>query len=149
MVHALREAHRVLIPHGTIIDVRPLSIDVPLEIIYTGGCETAGIIDMSPEAHSDIASDQAINSVVRDGIYSEFKVEYFNYALYWNTVKDMEEDIEENWKDDVIISESTWQKARELVEKRLSEMRIRVALRMKMATYEKQGRIGIHRINRR
>ena len=36
MVHALNEAWRVLVDHGIMIDVRPLCVDVPLEIVYRG-----------------------------------------------------------------------------------------------------------------
>ena len=39
MVHALKEAYRILAPQGIMIDVRPLSVDVPLEIIYEGGSD--------------------------------------------------------------------------------------------------------------
>lgn len=139
MVHALKEAHRVLVPQGTMIDVRPLGVDIPLMVLYAGGIESAGIVDMSPGAHSDIASDRAIDFVLSAGLFREIKVEFFDFALYWNTVKDMEEDIEENWEDEVNISAETWQRARELVDKRLPETRIRVALRMKMGKYEKCG----------
>ena len=33
MVHALREAWRVLVPGGCLIDLRPLAKDPPLEVI--------------------------------------------------------------------------------------------------------------------
>lgn len=139
MVHALKEAHRILVPRGIMIDIRPLSVNVPLEVLYAGGRESAGIIDMSPEVQSDISSGRAIETVMLEGIYKELMVEYFDFALYWKTVKGMEDDIEENWKDEVIITKETWKRARVLVNQRLPKTQIRMALRMKLGLYEKQG----------
>ena len=138
MVHALKEAWRVLVPHGIMIDVRPLSIDVPLEIAFEGGTESAGDIDLSPEIDKDIAADQAIETVIKDRIYKEIYVEYFDFEYYWKTLKGMEEDIEEYWKDEVVIPEQVSRRAHMLFNERRPRSRIRVALRMKLGKYERQ-----------
>ena len=139
MVHALQEAWRVLVPHGIMIDVRPLCVDVPLEIIFEGGSESAGIVDMSPDIGRDIAADRAIDAVTIERIYKEAKVEFFDFAYYWKAFKDMEEDLEENWKDEVVIPEEVWRRAHILFKKRRPQTRIRVGVRMKLGKYEKQG----------
>ena len=138
MVHALKEAYRVLIPQGIMIDVRPLSVDVPLEIIYKGGSESAGIIDMSPDIDLDIAADRAIASVVKDRIFVESKVEFFDFAFYWKTLKDMQDYMEEFWKDDVIVPEEVVKQARILMGKLRPQTQIRVGIQMKLGKYEKQ-----------
>jgi len=138
MVHALKEAYRVLIPQGIMIDVRPLSVDVPLEIIYKGGSESAGIIDMSPDIDLDIAADRAIDSVVKDRIFVESKVEFFDFAFYWKTLKDMQDYMEEFWKDDVIVPEEVVKQARILMGKLRPQTQIRVGIQMKLGKYEKQ-----------
>ena len=138
MVHALKEAYRVLIPQGIMIDVRPLSVDVPLEIIYKGGSESAGIIDMSPDIDLDIAADRAIASVVKDRIFVESKVEFFDFAFNWKTLKDMQDYMEEFWKDDVIVPEEVVKQARILMGKLRPQIQIRVGIKMKLGKYEKQ-----------
>jgi hypothetical protein len=138
MVHALKEAHRILVPHGIMIDVRPLSVDIPLEIIYRGGRESAGILDLSPDIDKDIAADRAIESVVKDHIFTQSKVEIFDFAYYWKTIKGMEEDLEEYWKDDVIVPEEVIQRAHMLFKKRHPQTKIRVGVQMKLGKYEKQ-----------
>jgi hypothetical protein len=138
MVHALKEAWRVLVLHGIMIDVRPLCVDVPLEIVFEGGCESAGIIDLSPDIGRDIAADRAVDLVLQECVYNAVNVEFFDFAYYWTTFKDMEEDLEENWKDEVVIPEEVWARAHTLFKKRRPQTRIRVGVRMKLGKYEKQ-----------
>jgi hypothetical protein len=137
MVHALKEAWRVLVPHGVMVDVRPLSVDVPLEIVYKGGSESAGMIDMSPEIHLDIASDNAIETVSRQGIFRETHKEQFDFAFYWKSVQGMQEDLNENWKDEVIIAEKVWVKAKKIIKQKHPQTRLRMAMKMKLAIYQK------------
>ena len=137
MVHALKEAFRILAPCGIMIDVRPLSVDVPLEIIYQGGMDSAGMIDMSPDIGLDIAADQAIESVLRENMFTEVSKEYFNFPYFWKTIKEMKEDLEEYWKDEVIVSEAVIQQAREYLRKRHPDTQIRVEVQMKLSKYEK------------
>jgi hypothetical protein len=137
MVHALKEAYRILVPQGILIDVRPLSVNVPLEVIYKGGSESAGILDLRPERDSDIAADRAIESVLMDQIYKELMLEYFDFTYYWKTIKDMKADLEEYWKDDVIVPPEVFQQARMLFKKRHPQTKIRVGVQMKLGKYEK------------
>jgi len=139
MVHALKEAHRVLVPQGIIVDVRPLSVDVPLEILYKGDRESAGMIDTSPDIELDIAADNAIESILIGRIFVESSKEYFDFAYYWKTIHEMEEDLEEFWKDDVILPEAVIQQAHKLINKQRQQTQIRVGLQMKLGKYEKLG----------
>lgn len=139
MVHALHEAWRILVPQGILIDLRPMCVDVPLEIIWMGGSESAGMLDMSPGIADEIAADSAIQSVVGEGIFSELKAEYFDFAFYWNTVKVMKEDMDERWQDDVILHEEVVRRARALFKKqRQKEPRVRLRVREKLIKYEKR-----------
>ena len=137
MVHALKEAHRVLIPKGTMIDVRPLSIDVPLEVVYEGGYESAGLIDMSPGSELDRAADAAIESVLMDRFYEESMLEYFDYTYNWTTIEGMEEDLEENWKDEVNLPLEVSQRAHLIFDQHRQQAKIRVPARMKLGKYVK------------
>ena len=82
-MHALKEAWRVLMPMGVMLDIRPLSVDTPLELVSGDKRELAGIVDMSPEIEYDIAADDAIDTVVNAGNFTENKIDYFDYVYYW------------------------------------------------------------------
>jgi len=139
MVHALKEAWRVLVPRGVLVDVRPLSLNTPLEIIYEGCSEIAGIVDMSPGLAYDRDVDRAIEVVTTDRLYTETWSEYFSYTYYWKTIKGMQEDIKENWQGEVIITNEVWQQARALIKKLGPKAKLRLAAQMKLALYLKQG----------
>jgi hypothetical protein len=138
MVHALEEAWRILVPYGMMIDVRPLCVDVPLEVVYEGGRESTGIVDLSPEIDRDIAADQAINSLVMNGKYKVANIEYFDYAYYWNSFNAMVTDFEERWKDEIIIPRDVIRKARTLYQQKRPKTQFRLGMRMKLGKYEKQ-----------
>jgi len=139
MVHALHEAWRILVPQGILIDLRPLCDEAPLEIVFTEGSESAGYVDMSPNIADEIAADHAIDSVVREGIFMELKAEYFDIAMYWNTVKDMKADMDERWKDDVILREQVLRRAGTLFKKQREKApRVRLRHRERLVTFEKR-----------
>jgi len=119
------------------IDLRPLSIDTPLDIIYKGKNESAGIVDMSPDIEDDIAVDYAIVSVIKEGIYKELSTDYFGLTYYWKTVRGMMADYRERWKNDVIIDDKVIQRAYELFRKHRPHARIRLLNHMKLTKYEK------------
>lgn len=135
-MHALKEASRILIHNGIMIDVRPLSIDVPLEILNPIGADSAGMIDLSPERELDLVADKAINEVLSQQQYCQVKKENFDFTYYWNTVDEMKADLEEYWQDEVIISEETWENARRLLVNEPPGARLRVRILMQLGVYE-------------
>jgi hypothetical protein len=139
MVHALHEAWRVLLPKGILIDLRPLCADAPLEIVFTGGCELAGPVDMSPEIADEIAADQAIESVVKEELFKKFRLDFFDFAYYWNTIEDMLEDMDEYWQGEVILRAGVVRRARGLFKKRQPQARVRLQVRMKLEKFERVG----------
>ncbi len=139
MVHALKEAWRVLTPRGVMIDLRPLCLDAPVEIVFNELKEFAGMADMSPDIDSEKAADQAIRSVLSEGFYQDLTVERFEIAYYWATVRGMMADMRNRWKGDVIIEESVVQRAYELFRKHRGPKKVKFVLQMKLSKYEKQG----------
>ncbi len=137
MVHALQEAWRVLHPSGILIDLRPLCADAPLEVVRTGSSALAGQVDMSPDIAQEVAADQAIESVVGEGIFSRLRLEFFDFAYYWDNVADMLADMDEYWKGDVILAASVIRKARALIKKYQPHAQVRLRVPMKLETFEK------------
>ena len=139
MVHALKEAWRVLVQGGIMIDVRPLSIVVPLEVVYDGGNQLAGMADMSPGLKDDIAADKAIDTVVNNGIFTQASLETFDYVYFWKTYHGMVADFAERWQDEIIISKETFDKAKRLYKQKRVKTMMRLPMRMILGKYEKQG----------
>ena len=91
MVHALRDAWRVLGPDGTLIDLRPLSGLFPIDAV--AGLETVrvGKADSTDGLELDRAADEAIRAQVDDGALVPRRHTQFDIQFYWNTTDDMVE----------------------------------------------------------
>lgn len=139
MVHALRETWRVLKPGGFLVDLRPISIDVPLYVLTDDGWKTTGMPDQSPDRVHDFAADQAMRVLVDDGKLILVKRRYFSVSHYWNTYRALKQDVEEYWKEDVIISPEIWQQARLLYKSGRGKRRLRFPFRKKISLYQKVG----------
>lgn len=137
MVHALMETWRVLKPAGMVIDLRPISIDTPLLILTKAGWKSAGYPDQSPDRIHDYAADQAVQVVVKGGMFTRVKRQYFEINYYWNNLNELKADIEDHWADDVIISKDIWRQARLLFKNGTGERRIRIPFRKKITVYQK------------
>jgi len=135
-VHALKEAHRVLVVQGTMIDVRPLSVDVPLELVDNGGKISAGMIDTSPGIEMDRAADRAIETILSEGFFQEVSQELFYFNYYWKTYRDMKADLNETWKTDVIISDMVLQRAQKIKRQR-PHSQLCVGVQMRLVKYSK------------
>ena len=137
MVHALKETWRVLIPQGIMIDVRPLSVIVPLEVVSNGKIIVAGEADMTPDLKCDIAADNAIDEVLGEGIFIRSSKEAFDYVYYWKTYHGMVVDFKERWKDEIIVSKKVLKRAKELYRQNYPHTRLRLPMQMHLAKYIK------------
>ena len=138
MVHALKEVWRVLKPGGVLIDLRPISVDVPLFILTTTGWKSAGLPDQSPDRIHDLAANRTIRNVVNNGLFIRLKQEYFTTKYYWKNLKELKSDVENYWKEDVIVSKEIWQQARLLYTSGSGQRRILFPLRRKLIVYQKR-----------
>jgi hypothetical protein len=137
MVHALREAWRVLAHEGILIDQRPLSSDTPLEIIHKDKSHRVGMLDLSPGLIHDIAADQSVANLIKEGIFRELSTEQFQITYYWNTVRGMMGDIRERWLEDIRLDMELIHSAYQLFGKFRSHRRVRLIFPMKLTKYEK------------
>ena len=138
MVHALKEAWRVLVPDGIMIDVRPLTTDVPIEVVFAGGSQPAGMVDLSPERELDRAADEAIEAVVEEGRFHLNTLETFDYANYWRTYHGMVTDFSERWEGEIIVPDQVLRKARQLYEQNRPGAKLRLPMKMKMGAYQRE-----------
>lgn len=137
MVHALQEAWRVLVPRGIMIDMRPRSDNIPLEVLHRDGIESAGMVDMSPDLPDDQAADEAITSMVRAGTFQQILSDHFLFTNYWISVDEFLEDWNERWKDGANLPDEVLQRATLLFRQYDSRARLRLQTPMVLVEYVK------------
>ena len=138
MVHALEESWRVLAPGGQLVDIRPLTSNPPLEVIFNEEISIAGQVDDSVDTPSDIAANEAVKEVVNRGIFLKQQEERFEFAYYWDKLEDMEVYIEDQWSDWVNLPQEVSGKARRLTKDFDGNVRYRVQVDMLISRYKKQ-----------
>jgi hypothetical protein len=95
MVHALREAWRALAAGGILLDLRPLALSGPVEVVRESGAVVVGSVEPSAGAFADdAASDRAIASVLADGFFSELGRTDFEFAYYFDSADELRSHIE-------------------------------------------------------
>jgi hypothetical protein len=95
-------------------------------------------VDLSPDIGRDIASDKALAAVLENQMFYQERIEYFDFAFYWQSIEEMKADLEENWKDETIITEEIWSRAAELLTDHKTEKKLRLAVQMKLGVYKKE-----------
>ena len=141
MVHALEESWRVLAPGGQLVDIRPLTSNPPLEVIFNEEISIAGQVDDSADLPDDIAANQAVTEVITRGIYLKQQEERFDYAFYWEKLEDLEAYIEDQWSDWVILPQEVSRKARRLTNEYAKNVRYRIRVDMLISRYGKQAKV--------
>ena len=136
-MHALKEAWRVLRAGGALIDMRPISVDVPILILSSAGWESAGRPSQSPDRVHDLVANRAIRDVVREGLLVKLKQVYFVTNYYWNDIHELQSDVDECWKEDIIMTKKIWQKVSRLFKRGSGERRILFPLRRKITVYRR------------
>lgn len=67
MVHALREAHRVLKPDGLLVDLRPGAVHRRVGIEVDGQYKQLAIMDESLK--DDYAANRAVAEIIQEGLF--------------------------------------------------------------------------------
>jgi len=98
MVHALDEIRRVLIPSGLLIDLRPVLERWPVEVAWENRYREVGRLTDLPEGLSDDeAANRAMDETARRNWFALEQGERFSLFYSWDTAKDMEQYLREEW----------------------------------------------------
>lgn len=119
MVHALSEIHRVLVPDGYLIDLRPLLNRWPVEVFSSReNRQTGRIQDLPLGLADDGAANRSMLQAEENGWFRREAETYFPYYYSWDSPSEMEEWIAEEWNDFIQLDEesrratrSTWARA--------------------------------------
>ena len=138
MVHALREACRVLRPGGLLIDLRPIVSQPPVEGLGGDQVAPAGRLDDSSDSADAAACEQALHLAVAQEWLQPHKTDALSYSMYWDTPEQMLEYVTANWGE-VLVPEDVVVRAQQLADVAVRPVRVRIRLTMSIAGYVKIG----------
>jgi hypothetical protein len=138
MVHALEELRRVLVPHAVLIDLRPLTGNWPVEVVSGRETVEAGrVSDLPLGLEDDAAANLAMQGAEESRWFSREREEFFSFHYYWDSPREMQEYVEEEWADFIGIEETVWKNIRSLWAVANADARLRVRLKMLITRWTK------------
>jgi hypothetical protein len=139
MVHALDEIRGVLAPGGLLVDLRPLLDRWPVEVSWTNGHAPAGrATDLAEPLADDEAANAAMGALASSGAFQREREETFPLYYYWDTPKEMEAYIAEEWSDVIAVEEDAWNRLRSMWASASADARVRLQIKMWIARYRKE-----------
>ncbi len=138
MVHALNEIHRVLVPDGMLIDLRPLADRWQIEVASAHEVKEAGRVTDAPEGlEDDRAANESMAKVEAQGRFIRKREEFFPLFYYWDSPNEMKEYVDEEWADFTTIDEETWKNIRSIWAVANADARLRVRVIMLITRWDK------------
>ncbi len=139
MVHALSEIQRVLTAQGVLIDLRPFDDHWPIEVVSQQSVqETGRVIDIQKGLEDDAAADRSIAKAVSDGWFTLEHTSFFPFYYYWDSPREMELYVDEEWQDFNVIDEQTRGVTRSIWAAAGADARPRVRLKMLITRLKKK-----------
>src|SRR6202022_2121571 len=89
MVDALREAHRVLAPGGTVVDLRPLTARLVIELVTADRADWGAEADACGAAEDDASADAAVRYALSCGWFVLQRSDRFDFEVYCDTAADL------------------------------------------------------------
>jgi hypothetical protein len=137
MVHALEEIRRVLAPGGILIDIRPLADRWPVEVISSRGFKEAGRVDDLPaQLDADVSSDEAMKEAESRGWFIREQEQFFPFFYSWDTPREMEEYIAEDWTDFAGLSDDTKKATRAIWASADADARVQVKVKILISRWQ-------------
>ena len=138
MVHALLECWRVLGREGTLIDLRPVQSNPPIELMTAGSHFVPGHVMDEAGAIDDRAADEAMGEVVRRGYFAPQIQDAFKFAIYWDTLEDLLAYADRKWRDKKRMPPEVLERARRHISGIDGRYRICIRSTVHIAVYRKQ-----------
>jgi len=140
MVHALEEISRVLVADGTLIDLRPVSGPSPVHVVSSRGRQEAGHVQPLPEdVEDDAAANRAMAKGERVGLFLRQREALFPFRYSWDSPKEMQEYVEEEWADFAEVDAEVWNVLRSLWAVADADARVGTELKMLITRWVRMG----------
>ncbi|HET6846024.1 MAG TPA: hypothetical protein VFH29_04275 [Anaerolineales bacterium] len=131
MVHARKEIRRVLTDDGNLIDLRPIADRWPAEVFSSRSRQQVGRVTDLPEGLADdAAANEAMKAVEDSGLFVRQEESSFPFYYTWDSPREMQEYVEEEWADFIGMDAETWKQIRSAWA--VADADARVAIRVKM-----------------
>lgn len=131
MVHALSEIRRVLMPDGILIDLRPVLDRWQIEVAsIRESRETGRMQDIPVGLADDEAANQSVARAAQDGWFTREQEDFFSFIYSWDSPKEMEAWIEEEWEGFIGLDEETRQATRSAWATADADARVQVKVKM-------------------
>ena len=138
MVHALSEIRRVLLPDGILIDLRPILDRWQIEVLSAREVrETGRVRDFPIGLADDEAANRSMAEAEAQGWFYREREDFFSYVYSWDTPKEMEEWIEEEWHGFIGLDEETKRATRSAWALGDADSQIRLGVKMLITRWRK------------
>jgi len=138
MVHALSEIHRVLVPDGVLIDLRPLCDRWSIEVFSARETrETGHLTDLPVGVADDEAANRAIAGVESNGLFKRESEEFFAIHYVWDTASEMETWIDEEWENVAALEEESKRATRSAWALGDADSQVRVKVKILITKWKK------------
>ena len=137
MVHALKDIWRVLARGGLLLDLRPRSMSLPVEVLGAEQVARAGHLEVSAESYADDrAADAALAAIKRDALFTRERRGAFSFFWYWDTPAEMKAYVEEKWTD-TRLTEDVLAEAQRLAAKAGGHAKVRTRSRVHISRWRR------------
>jgi len=110
MVDALRRAHRMVNPAGSVVDLHPSAAPASVEV---AGCRTGHVdADDAPLRHA--AAGVALAAVIEEVLFAVDRTIVFSFYTYGDTIEELRDHVVENWRN-ARIGDETVERTREVL----------------------------------
>ena len=131
MVHALGEIHRVLVPDGILIDLRPVSDRWIIEVFSARETRVTGhVTDLPLGLEDDASANQAMKNAESSGWFKREGETFFPISYVWDTAKEMEKWIDAEWDNFIGLDEEARRATRSVWALGDADSRVRVTVKM-------------------
>lgn len=140
MVHALAEIQRVLVPDGTLIDIRPLADRWQVEVASASDIEETGrVTDLPEQVNGDAAANQAMREAEERGWFRREQEDFFPFFYSWDAPSEMEKFVVEEWADFIGLDEETKRATRSAWATGDADSRVRVRVKILITRWRVRG----------
>jgi hypothetical protein len=138
MVHALLECWRALGREGNLIDMRPVHSNPPIEVITAASHFVPGHLCDEAEAADDVAANEAMAEVVREGYFTPQMRDAFEFASYWDSLEGLQAYADRKWRDTKQLAPEVVDSARRHIAGTDGRYRICIRNTIRIAVYRRQ-----------
>jgi hypothetical protein len=138
MVDALSEVHRVLVPNGILIDLRPISDRWQIEVVSARSThETGRFRDLPISLGDDEAANRAVQQAAANGWFVRTRETFFPYIYSWDTPSEMEQWIDEEWDESLELDDEVKRATRSAWAVADADSRVQVNVRLLITSWRK------------